>query len=204
MFDAPTDFENAVVGAAALASVLLAACGETSPTELERGIDEQAPASRAGAPGQLSPELRRQLVDLKQATAGYHEPGRAEADGWDVQFPPECLAHAEAGAMGQHLLNEDLLDDRVSVTEPEFMVYEPTADGSLRLVAVEYVIPFTEHPREADPPSLFGHHFHANETYGVWAFHVWAWRHNPAGIFADWNSRVSCQHADEVRVFPAG
>jgi hypothetical protein len=22
--------------------------------------------------------------------------------------------------------------------------------------------------------------------------HVWAWRHNPAGMFADWNPNVAC------------
>ena len=23
--------------------------------------------------------------------------------------------------------------------------------------------------------------------------HVWAWRDNPKGVFADWNTRVSCE-----------
>ncbi len=207
MFDAPTESGTAVLGtAAALAALLLVGCGESPPTDLDpgqRGAGVQAPASRAGAPGQLDPELRSRLVELKQATAGYHDLGKAEADGWNTRFPPECLTHADAGGMGQHFLNEGLLDERVSVDAPEFLVYEPRADGSLHLVAVEYVVPFTERPREAEPPTLFGHEFHANETYGVWAFHVWAWRHNTAGIFADWNPRVSCEHADEVRIFPA-
>ena len=33
--------------------------------------------------------------------------------------------------------------------------------------------------------------------YGIPAFyelHVWAWKHNPQGSFADWNNHVSCDH----------
>jgi hypothetical protein len=45
---------------------------------------------------------------------------------------------------------------------------------------------------------LFGQRFHWNEfaVGGIWALHVWLWRHNPAGLFADWNPNVSCQFAE--------
>jgi hypothetical protein len=35
----------------------------------------------------------------------------------------------------------------------------------------------------------------APNRYGVPSFyqiHVWLWKSNPAGIFSDWNERVSC------------
>ncbi len=35
----------------------------------------------------------------------------------------------------------------------------------------------------------------APNRYGIPAFyalHVWAWRSNPDGVFADWNPNVSC------------
>jgi hypothetical protein len=31
--------------------------------------------------------------------------------------------------------------------------------------------------------------------YGLpafWELHAWVWRHNPNGLFDDWNPRVSC------------
>jgi hypothetical protein len=31
-----------------------------------------------------------------------------------------------------------------------------------------------------------------NHTFDVWALHVWVWKHNPSGMFADWNPQVSC------------
>jgi hypothetical protein len=37
--------------------------------------------------------------------------------------------------------------------------------------------------------------FKRNEQFGVWALHVWLYRDNPSGIFADWNPRVSCAAA---------
>lgn len=184
----------------ALPVLLLSGCGDSGAT-VPQGPDRAAPY-RSGAAGQLSPEVRSALVELQRATADYHAIGNAEEDGWTVRFPEPCLAHADEGAMGLHLLNSDLLDDDVSVTRPEFLIYEPGPEDEMRLVAVEYVVPFDERPSDAAPPMLFGHEFHPNETFSVWAFHVWTWRHNPNGIFADWNPLVSCEHAEEVRTFP--
>lgn len=184
----------------ALSFLLLSGCGENATTE-PHGPDRAA-LSTSGAAGQLEPEVRSALVELKRATADYHAIEKAEEDGWTVRFPEPCLAHADEGSMGLHLLNPELLDDEVSVTRPEFLVYEPGPADEMRLVAVEYVISFDERPSDAAPPTLFGHEFHPNATFGVWAFHVWAWRHNPNGIFADWNPLVSCEHAEEVRTFP--
>jgi hypothetical protein len=61
----------------------------------------------------------------------------------------------------------------------------------MRLVGVEYIVPLAFD----EPAPLFGQHFHANEGAGVWALHLWNWRHNPDGAFADWNPKVSCAHA---------
>ena len=34
-----------------------------------------------------------------------------------------------------------------------------------------------------------------NEKLAVWALHIWNFRDNPAGTFAMWIPRVSCDHA---------
>jgi hypothetical protein len=33
------------------------------------------------------------------------------------------------------------------------------------------------------------------EGAGIWALHVWLWKHNPSGMFADWNPNVTCKYA---------
>lgn len=192
---------TALAAGIALAGLLAAGCEHSAPSELDAGPSgtDRPLLSVTGAPGHLDADARSDLVELMRATAPYHQLEQARADGWEVRFPEPCLTHSDLGGMGQHLLNPALLDDEVAVAEPEFLVYEPGPADQLRLVAVEYVVPFTERSRDADPPTLFGHHFHPNETFGVWALHVWAWRHNPDGIFAHWNPDVSCEHADDVR-----
>jgi iron(III) transport system ATP-binding protein len=31
-----------------------------------------------------------------------------------------------------------------------------------------------------------------------YALHVWAWKHNPHGMFVDWNPKVSCEDFSEA------
>ena len=40
-----------------------------------------------------------------------------------------------------------------------------------------------------------GQPMHADVNLGIWALHVWHERHNPRGIFADWNPNVNCDNA---------
>jgi hypothetical protein len=37
-----------------------------------------------------------------------------------------------------------------------------------------------------------GRHLHHNETLGVYVLHARAFERNPAGMFEDWNPRVTC------------
>lgn len=140
-----------------------------------------------------SHEIHQQLASLRNLTAPYHDFEVAEADGWSVLATP-CLESPDGG-QGFHYLNPAFIDGDAVLLEPEILQYEPRKNGQLRLVGVEYVIPFTEIPATADPPELLGHEFHANEDAGLWALHVWLWRHNPSGLHADWNPKVSCEHA---------
>jgi hypothetical protein len=91
--------------------------------------------------------------------------------------------------MGQHYVKASLIDGTAKPTEPQALVYE--VDGEeLNLVAVEYIIPYTFVPSTAEPPRLFGQSFHHNDALSLWALHAWIWRHNPLGMFADFNPRV--------------
>jgi hypothetical protein len=104
------------------------------------------------------------------------------------------MEQAGAGGMGFHYGDTNLIDSTVEEFAPELLLFEPQKNGKLRLVAVEYIVPFTAWT-EPEPPTLHGLSFHANDTFQVWALHAWVEQNNPAGIFQDWNPRISCKHA---------
>jgi hypothetical protein len=139
--------------------------------------------------------------DAKVSTARFHDLDQAIAAGYGVRVLDaagiECIAHATEGAMGVHMLNPSLLDGTVDAAAPEVLVYEPTKDGTLKLVALEYLV-FEAAWAGAEPPSLFGREFDyvaSPNRYGIPAFyalHAWIWKPNPSGILHAWNPRVSC------------
>ena len=109
--------------------------------------------------------------------------------------PIACASGVEGGAMGIHYVNGAYLkDEAIELAKPEAIMYEPMPDGSLALIAVEYIT-------TKGPASLENHLFSFNGTpnrYGLPAFyelHVWAWKPNSAGTFADMNMDVSCDAA---------
>jgi hypothetical protein len=59
------------------------------------------------------------------------------------------------------------------------------------------------------PPSLLGQLFHyvgspnRNGLPAFYELHVWAWKHNPRGMFTDWNPRVSCADYSPESTTPA-
>jgi hypothetical protein len=109
--------------------------------------------------------------------------------------PIPCASGVAGGAMGIHYVNPTYLkDDAVDLARPEAVMYEPAADGKLSLIAVEYIT-------SKGPAELQGHLFSftgAPNRYGLGPFyelHVWAWKTNPTGAFADMNPDVSCDAA---------
>jgi hypothetical protein len=143
-----------------------------------------------------------ELGAARQATARYHDIGQAVGFGELRDAAGIACIDNAAGGMGVHYVNGSRIDDVLDPAQPEVLVYEPQADGSMRLGAVEYVI-FASDWTGEDPPEMFGHSFHympgqdeANPNrYGLpafWELHAWVWTTNPDGMFADWNPRVTC------------
>jgi hypothetical protein len=133
---------------------------------------------------------------VRRATARFLDVDDAIAAGY-VQFQG-CVSGQNLGAMGVHYVNPALFDDRLEVDQPEALVYEPKRGRRLQLVAVEYITPAAAWQGSHDvgvQPDLNGHLFHfapGPNRYGPAAFfelHVWAWKDNPRGTFADWNPR---------------
>jgi hypothetical protein len=133
------------------------------------------------------------LADIVRASnSRFLDVSVATAEGYE---PIPCASGITGGAMGIHFVSAKYLkDDKIDVAHPEAVMYEPMADGSLALVAVEYI-------SSKGPASLEGHLFNFNSApnrYGLGPFyelHVWAWKSNPTGTFADMNPKVSCDSA---------
>jgi len=139
--------------------------------------------------------IMAELSQVRRLTAPYHDHEKAIKAGW---FAPlsECVENPGVGGMGIHYGNPVYLeDDIVDLLKPEVLLYEPQKNGSLRLVGVEYIVTGKFLGPEGPAPILLGKEFHWNPIQKIWALHVWIWRNNPSGMFADWNPKVNCDFA---------
>jgi hypothetical protein len=165
-----------------------------------------APLAQAQPPGPTS----SLVAEVRLATREFHDVGVAIGAGY--ASAGSCVSGPQAGAMGIHYPNGALVGDGVlDPRRPEILIYEQRG-GRLRLLGVEYLVIAEQwHAANAAPPVLMGQHFHyvgSPNRYGLPPFyelHVWAWRDNPSGTFADWNPHVSCDgYAGESSAHSAG
>ena len=137
---------------------------------------------------------------IRESTARFGDVSVAEAEDYHLLFG--CVSGEDAGAMGLHYANTSLVfDDELDPTRPEIVIYEPMADGRLRLVGADFLILASAwhatHPA-TETPQIMGqllHLFESPNRFGLPAFytlHVWAWKDNPNGMFVNWHANVSC------------
>lgn len=178
-------------------------------------------ASSTPRPGEPS------LADIRRATEKYRDIRVALAEGY-IRDPANMCETADMmgkpktlGAMGIHYVRPDMLgitappNPRVDgvgthtdFLKPAILLYEPQADGSLKLVGVENLV-FAKAWKSAGhdtPPSFHGvaydtmiddpatpideaHNFEPHHDR-----HIWLYRENPNGVFAQFNPRVTCEH----------
>jgi hypothetical protein len=130
-------------------------------------------------------------LQVRTANDRFRDVAVAVAEGY---APIPCASGADGGAMGVHYVKAALIGETVDIKQPQAVMYEPKADGKMELVAVEYIT-------TKGPASLGGQLFNftgSPNRYGSPAFyelHVWAWKANSRGAFADMNPSVSCEHA---------
>jgi hypothetical protein len=157
---------------------------------------EMPPAARAN-------EDTTPLIDeVHNATARYTDINVALAEGWVTATP--CVSGPDTGAMGVHLVLASRINAGIlNAKQPEALIYEPMANGAMRLVGVEFIVlasVWTSNNPGGGVPALDGNllnYIPAPNRYGLPAFyelHVWAWEHNPKGSYADWNTHVTCDH----------
>jgi hypothetical protein len=148
---------------------------------------------------QLNGQPAANLVQtVRQAADPYKDVAAAEAAGYGLFMG--CVSGPQEGAMGVHYPKGALVGDgALDPMQPEALIYEPTSNG-LKLAAVEFIVLADDwNANHPSPPALMGQVFNlvgSPNRYGLPAFyelHVWAWKNNPNGVFADWNPLVTCE-----------
>ena len=127
---------------------------------------------------------------------------------------------ARLGAMGIHYFRADLLGitappaprvdgngTHTDFRQPAILIYEPQDDGTLQLVAVENLVFAAAWRAEGhrEPPTFHGVPYdtmiddpntpldEAHMFQPHFDRHVWIYRDNPNGVFAQFNPAVSCK-----------
>jgi hypothetical protein len=163
------------------------------------GFHSEAGHGHRGGGSEHSRNVNSELAVVRNLTAKYHDISAAIADGYQLGYrgaAAGCVAHATLGAMGYHYFNWAKMEDPAIVTDdPEVLVYHTSDDGTLVLGAVEWVVPkpVWEQAGNTAPPVVFGTALHViNPVLNWYIAHAWIWKHNPAGMFSDWNPAVTC------------
>lgn len=175
------------------------------------------------------------LAEVRTLTEKYRDVKVALAEGY-IRDPFDLCETAammglpaSKGAMGIHYFRPDMVgvtkppNPRVDgvgthtdFRKPAVLIYEPQADGSLELVAVENLV-FQAAWRAAgheDRPSFHGVPWDAmaddpkTEMDEAHMFaphydrHLWIYRDNPNGVFEPFNPNVSCRHHTGAKGHP--
>lgn len=161
-------------------------CDQVVSTEPAVNQHQHLVASAAASPiGGSGGALVKEVHAL---SARFNSTKQAEAAGYVVD--PFCV-ESPAGGMGHHWANGALIDPVFDAKQPEVMLYAPDRNGTMKLVAVEYVVINIGQPRPAFDGQLF-------DVGGApvpvphWTLHVWLGKPNPSGLFAPFNPDVDC------------
>src|SRR5215213_8526108 len=182
-----------------LLSMLAIGCKDRTPSEPDYDPDDYklvacTPSSDRLGLGVADQQL---MARIRGATARYQNVDVARAEGY-VDDGFGCIADPALGGMGWHLINDALhADPATDPLRPDLLVYEPQADGKLKLVALEYEVYQADWlgAGNTSAPRLLGQEFPLVDFPGLpllYGLHVWLWRENPSGMFADFNPRVQC------------
>ena len=170
------------------AAALLAACDRTPTAPSSATIPPPSPAVTAAAGGAGH---HAALAALRRVTARYHDIDAAIADGF-VPVTAGCAEEEGGEVMPIPYANIGrLFDERIDPLLPDALLYEPTANGRMRLVGVELAIPFSQWTAP-EPPTFLGAELQREEELGVYGLHIWIWGNNPEGMFAEGNPRITC------------
>jgi hypothetical protein len=209
-----------MVASAVLAcTCMLVACSRADSS------DSGAAATENAADAAVTAEL----ASLRTANERFNDVNVALAEGYMPDPTGMCVTAdmtgepSSEGAMGLHYFRPDLLgitsvpepparvtgsSTYTDFSKPAILMYEPQADGSLKLVGIENLV-FADAWKQAgnaSPPSSFGKQWFemtdnpdtpVDEAHGFashYDLHVWLYRDNPTGVYSQFNPAVSCEH----------
>ena len=152
---------------------------------------------------------KAELDAVRQALAKYEDPYVAVRDlylstvGCVHYDGTKMEGHMDypKGTMGVHFVNLTV-QGPPDPMKPNVLVYEPQADGKLKLVGVEWLVPLAA---AKERPSLFGQPFQGPmegheplipQGFHHYDLHAWLFKDNPLGMFSPTNPDVSCDDAD--------
>lgn len=204
-----------------VATSVMVGCDRGSAPDATEERGEEAPPFAAVE----DTTLRSALLEVREATEKFGDVEVAEEAGYIRDPMNLCYGATDAGLpaqlgqMGVHYFRPDLLGvtqekpridgtgTHTDFSTPGVLVYEPQADGSMELVAVENLVfkeawdeqhdekpsfhgleyyPMTDNPRtEIDE----AHHFRPH-----YELHLWVHRENPVAVYSEWNPNVTCEH----------
>jgi hypothetical protein len=128
----------------------------------------------------LSQPTEDQLEAAKAATRKYRDINVAVADGF-IQGSPDVPGE------GFHYVNPARVDCNFHPAQPEVLIYAfLPGKTQLRLVSVEYLIPYACMPKDGPPPEGFAGSidvWHNDEPVPFWTLNVWLYFKNPNGLF---------------------
>jgi hypothetical protein len=159
----------------------------------------QTPALQKDQTDEQKSQASALIKIVRDSTERFKDVSVAEAEGYALQFG--CVSGPDSGAMGLHYVNGTLVSrGELDPTHPQIVIYEPTANGGLKLIGADFLL-FADawNRKNQGPPELMGqlfHYFESPNRFGLPAFytlHVWAWKDNPNGAFVNWHPNVSCQ-----------
>ena len=203
-------------------------CSATACNRPADSSSDAAMADKSAADAALTAELD----NLRKANERFNDVKVALAEGYIADPHGVCITAdmvgepASNGAMGIHYFRPDLLGivpapGRVSGTgmymdfdKPAILMYEPQADGSLKLAGIENLVwtAAWEKAGKTAPPTYHGQDYFQmtddpnttiDEAHGFeshFDLHVWLYRENPSGVFGQFNPGVSCEHAPKPPV----
>lgn len=180
-------------------SVGIAGCSAERPIVAE----STAAHHHVVASSSLSPsEVGKALAGLRSLSAKWHKYEDAAAAGYVAAVG--CIDErvvagtTDPRGMGFHFANPALLgDDAGSLYQPELVIYDgDPLTGRAKLAGFDYFIPASATWPSPDvggtAPILpeVGLPYTWSPVHNGWMIHAWPWRHNPDGMFDNFNPEV--------------
>src|SRR5262245_21847529 len=147
-------------------AALFAACADEAPV-----APTQQPAVRMQVSGPSQKEIDARIAQIRRVTDRYHEIDVAIKEGF-VKLH-DCEVRPNEGPVGTVYVHVDrLMDGVINPAKPDALIYEPTTTGGLKLVGVEFAVPYALW-KSKELPRFLGVTFQREDEFQVYALHLW-------------------------------